>query len=295
MSVYANIYNGTRGISKFFNFLLYINRKMKKKFTVVIFTDLDGSLLHRDTFKFDTIKDYIKSLVNRGVIIIPNSSKTEKEIEKFIEELGINLPYISENGSSIHGLNLITSNFPDKLVLSREKEEILKIFENKVPEKLKEKCFQILKMSKKEKENILGQKDEKLKDALNRKYTLPFLFKGDKNEKNRLLKILNSNSLTFQEGGRVSNLCDNINKVKSMNRVIKILKKTEDKIKTIAVGDNFNDLEMLRNCDIPCLVFNDQFKLDQININNLIFSNKPSPEGWADVIKMALVKLGFKD
>ena len=32
-----------------------------------------------------------------------------------------------------------------------------------------------------------------------------------------------------------------------MNRVIKILKKTEDKIKTIAVGDNFNDLDMLRN------------------------------------------------
>ena len=268
---------------------------MKKKFTVVIFTDLDGSLLHRDTFQFDTIKDYIKSLVSKGVIIIPNSSKTEKEIENFIEELGVNLPYISENGSSIHGLNLITSNFPDKLILSREKEELLNIFENKVPEKLKEKCFQISKMSKKEKENILGQKDEKLKDALNRKYTLPFLFKGDKNEKNRLLKILNSNSLTLQEGGRVSNLCDNINKVKSMNRVIKILKKTEDKIKTIAVGDNFNDLEMLRNCDIPCLVFNDQFKLDQININNLIFSNKPSPEGWADVIKMALVKLGFKD
>ena len=268
---------------------------MKKKFTVVIFTDLDGSLLHRDTFQFDTIKDYIKSLVSKGVIIIPNSSKTEKEIEKFNEELGINLPYISENGSSIHGLNLITSNFPDKLVLSRDKEELLKIYENKVPEKLKEKCFQISKMSKKEKENILGQKDEKLKDALNRKYTLPFLFKGDKNEKNRLIKILNSNSLTLQEGGRVYNLCDNINKVKSMNRVIKILKKTEDKIKTIAVGDNFNDLEMLRNCDIPCLVFNDQFTLDQINIENLIFSNKPSPEGWADVIKMALAKLGFKD
>ena len=123
---------------------------MKKKFTVVIFTDLDGSLLHRDTFKFDTIKDYVKSLVSKGIIIIPNSSKTEKEIEKFNEELGENLPLISENGSSIHGLNLITSNFPDKLVLSREKEELIKIFENKVPEKLKEKCFQILRMSKKE-------------------------------------------------------------------------------------------------------------------------------------------------
>ena len=113
--------------------------------------------------------------------------------------------------------------------------------------------------------------------------------------KNKLLKILNSNSLTLQEGGRVLNLCDNINKIKSMNKIIKILKKTEDKIKTIAVGDNYNDLEMLKNSDLPCLVFNDQFKLDKINIDNLIFSNKPSPEGWADVIKMALEKIEYSD
>ena len=274
---------------------MYNNKVMKEKFKVVIFTDLDGSLLHRDTFKFDTIKNYISSLVDLGIIIIPNSSKTEKEIENFNEELEVDLPYISENGSSIHGLNLINHNFPNKIILSREKEELQKIFNEKIPEQLKDKCIQISKMNKKEQEKIFGQKDSKLKDALDRKYTLPFLFRGDKNEKNKLLKILNSNSLTLQEGGRVLNLCDNINKVKSMNRVIKILKKTEDKIKTIAVGDNYNDLDMLKNCDIPCLVFNDKFKLDQINIENLIFSNEASPEGWADVIKKALVKLRFND
>ena len=266
---------------------------MKKKFTFVVFTDLDGTLLHRDTFKFDPIEDFIKSLLNEGIIIIPNSSKTENEIKRFREELGIAVPFISENGSAIHGLNLINPNFPNKIILSREKEELLKIFNSKVPEKLLNKCIQIFKLSTKEQEKIFGQKDEKLKDVLNRKYTLPLLFNGDKIEKNKLIKILNSNTLTLQEGGRVLNLCDNINKVKSMYRVIKILKNVGNEIKTIGVGDNFNDLDMLKNCDIPCLVFNDQFKLDQININNLIFSNKPSPEGWADVIKKALVKLEY--
>ncbi len=266
---------------------------MNKKFSLIIFTDLDGSLLHRDNFKFDTIKDYMKSLVNKGIIIIPNSSKTEKEIEKFNEELGIELPFISENGSAIHGLNLINQNFPNKIILSREKEELLKIFKSKVPEQLINKCIQISKLSKKEQEKIFGQKDDKLKYVLKRKYTIPILFNGNNSEKNKLLKILNSNLLTLQEGGRVLNLCDNINKIKSMNRVIKILKKTEDKIKTIAVGDNYNDLEMLKNSDLPCLVFNDQFKLDKINIDNLIFSNKPSPEGWADVIKKALAKIDY--
>ena len=31
--------------------------------------------------------------------------------------------------------------------------------------------------------------------------------------------------------------------------------------------------------------------IDEIPIQNLIITNKPSPEGWADVIKMALVKI----
>ena len=119
------------------------------------------------------------------------------------------------------------------------------------------------------------------------------LFEGSKNEKKDLTKILKKNSLTIQEGGRVINLCDNVNKVKSMNKVLKIYKKIESNTKVIAVGDNYNDLDMLKNSDLPCLVFNDQFKEDQINIDNLIISNKPSPEGWADVIKMALVKLDY--
>ena len=114
-------------------------------------------------------------------------------------------------------------------------------------------------------------------------------------EKEKLHKIITVNGLTLQEGGRVINLCDNTGKVKSMKRVIKIFKKIESNIKIIAVGDNFNDLEMLKNSDIPCLVFNEEFKLDRINIDNLIITNTPSPLGWADVVKKALVKLKLND
>ena len=182
-----------------------------------------------------------------------------------------------------------------KVNWSKQKNKLIKIFNSKVPQELKTKCKFISDMNLKQQTNIFGLQDNKLKNALNRKYTIPFLFEGDNIEKNKLLKILRSSSLTIQEGGRVLNLGDNTDKVKSMNQVLKIYKKVENKIKVIAVGDNFNDLDMLKNSDIPCLVFNDQFKQDQINIDNLIISNKPSPEGWADVIKMALAKLSYKD
>ena len=258
---------------------------------ILIFTDLDGSVLDRDTFKFDQIKQYMKKILNSGIHIIPNSSKTESEIIEFNQELGENLTYISENGSVINGLNILNSNFPDKIILSREKEELIEIFKKNVPENLQNKCKFISNLNKKNQMGILSLSDNKLKNALKRKYTEPFLFEGGKSERIELLKILKKKSLTLQEGGRVINLCDNVNKVKSMKKILKIYKKIQSNIKVIAVGDNYNDLDMLKNCDLPCLVFNDQFKEDQINIDNLIISNRPSPDGWADVIKKALVKL----
>ena len=112
---------------------------MNRKFSIIIFTDLDGSLLHRDNFKFDEIKEYINSLVDEGIIIIPNTSKTESEIDEFVKELGSELPFISENGSSINRLDLINNNFPNKIILSRDKQELLEIFNSKVPKELKNK------------------------------------------------------------------------------------------------------------------------------------------------------------
>ena len=85
---------------------------MKKKLSILIFTDLDGTLLHRDTFTFDAIKNYIKDIISDRIYVIPNTSKTDKEILSFNQKLGEALPYITENGSAIKGLNLINRDLP---------------------------------------------------------------------------------------------------------------------------------------------------------------------------------------
>ena len=155
----------------------------------MIFTDLDGSLLHRDTFKFDPIKDYLRELIYKGIFIIPNTSKTEKEILEFNYELGYKLPYICENGAAINGLDLLNANLPKELILSREKDDLLNIFENTVPINLQNKCKWLSKLDKKNQQQILGLNDQKLKMALDRKYTIPFIFRGNKNEKKNYQKL----------------------------------------------------------------------------------------------------------
>ena len=264
---------------------------MEKVFKVLIFTDLDGSLLHRDTFEFGEIKDYLRQIISKGIFVIPNSSKTEKEILEFSFDLGLNLPYICENGAAIHGLDLLNKDLPKELILSREKEDVINIFKNIVPINLQNKCKWLSEMDEKSQSLIFGLQNKKLKMALDRKYTIPFVFNGTKNEKNQLSKIIKKDGLYLQEGGRVINLTDRINKAKAQRVFVRFLKKHNKNIQTVAVGDNYNDIDMLKISDIPCLVFNDKFTLDEIPINNLIFTNKPSPQGWADVIKMALVKI----
>ena len=163
---------------------------MKKIYKILIFTDLDATLLHRDTFQFDDIKDYLTQLLSNGIFIIPNTSKTEKEILEFNNELGSSLPHIAENGAVIKGLDLLKSNLPKELILSKEKDNLAKIFKKSVPDNLQNKCKWLSEMDKKKQSLIFGLKDEKLKMALDRKYTIPFVFEGNKNEKKELSKIV---------------------------------------------------------------------------------------------------------
>ena len=90
---------------------------------VLIFTDLDGSLLDKDSFKFDEAKDFINKIVKKGISIIPNSSKTAQEINYFCNEASLDKTFICENGSAIYGLNILNKTLPKKIVLSRKKDE----------------------------------------------------------------------------------------------------------------------------------------------------------------------------
>jgi len=259
---------------------------------ILIFTDLDGTLLDRDTFKFDKIFNYIKELISKDISIIPTSSKTKKEIESFNKELDENLPFVTENGAAIYNLNLINASLPEKITLSREISEISEIFEKKISSKLRSKCKFLKKLNLDKQSKILGLSKKRIGYAINREYTMPLLFEGTKTEKINLFKSIQNAGLSLQEGGRVINLCDKISKALAMKKVVKVFKKiSKDELVTIGVGDNFNDLEMLKNSDIPCLVFNDKFTLEKININDCLVSKKPAPEGWEEVVKLAMDKI----
>ncbi len=265
---------------------------MKQKKQIIIFTDLDGSLLNKDTFKFDEIEDYFRELVSQGIKIIPNSSKTKAELSDFNKQYNLNLSFVAENGSSIHGLNLIHKNLPEKISLSRSSDQIYKVYNENIPSGLKQKITFVLKLKSKEQKEIFGLPLDKMMLAKKRYHSIPIQFNGTESEKNEFINIMTDSGLTIQYGGRIMNICDNTNKSKAMLKTIELIKEEmDDEIITIGVGDNHNDIEMLNKSDYACLVKNDNFNSSLVNIENLIKSSEPSPLGWADVIKTAIQKI----
>ena len=255
---------------------------------ILLFTDLDGTLLNKKTFEFKAALNLIKNCISKGINIIPNSSKTDLELNEICEDLKIPKVYISENGSCIYGLNFLSDKLNEKICLSRNKEIIFKNFSDNINFKLQKKCLILENETLQNQIEVLGLPKNKISKAMNRKFSMPFIFLGNKEEEVELKNSVKTHGLNIQFGGRVLSLGDKVSKGNAMVRFISLLSnETKKNYISICVGDNENDFDMLDKCDYPCLVKNGPLK--KINFKNqCVFSKKEAPDGWVEVVNKTL-------
>src|SRR3989339_344329 len=68
---------------------------------LIVFTDLDGTLLDHDTYAYDEARPGLDRLAAEGVPLVLVSSKTRPEIEELRARLGNRHPFVPENGGAI--------------------------------------------------------------------------------------------------------------------------------------------------------------------------------------------------
>ena len=67
----------------------------------VVFTDLDGSLLDHDTYRWAEACGGPLPLSSKGVPVVMVSSKTAAEMTVLAKEMALSAPFVSENGGGI--------------------------------------------------------------------------------------------------------------------------------------------------------------------------------------------------
>ena len=72
-------------------------RSMTTTPELIIFTDLDGTLLDWYTYSFEHSQTALRLIKGKGVPLILSSSKNRAEIEVYRRRLENNHPFVSEN------------------------------------------------------------------------------------------------------------------------------------------------------------------------------------------------------
>ena len=267
---------------------------------IIFLTDLDGTLLNFDNFSFEAIRADLLEFIKSGIDIIPVSSKTRPEMIKFCSALGVDLPFIYENGAGFCS-DAKTSNQND-VILGRPVDELMQIWDAGIPVELKADCKFLSAMEIEECSALLGLSGEPLALALARSYTALLKFTGDKTALTLLNIYVERAGLTLQKGGRVFCLSGLHNKASFINRFRqkisgqkisgqKIMDRPENII--IAFGDGNNDIPMLNAADFACIIprpNGEHLPPDKITTKKIIAS-QPAPLGWIETAEAALATM----
>lgn len=276
---------------------------MKKK--ILIFTDLDGTLLDYHTYSFKPAHHALEHIKKRKIPLIICTSKTRSEIEVYQNTLGNYHPFISENGGAI----FIPEDYFKKTSLLLKKKNRYLVKELGTPYQiLREKLLKITSkygqkvrgfgdMSAGEIQVKYGLSSEDASLSKKREYDEPFYFVTPPDEKTlrRIEKEFSGIGLNTFRGGRLFHLTGKNDKGKAVKILKKIYEKEwNKKVISIGLGDSYNDLPMLEAVDFPVLVRLHDGKYEERIIKKLkkpFLAKGTGPEGWNQAVLQLLERI----
>lgn len=271
----------------------------QKGTSVLIFTDLDGTLLDHHTYSFEPALPALKTIREKNIPLIICTSKTRTEIEKWRQELQNEHPFISENGGAIF---IPKGYFSHKFCFEKEKNDYLVIELGTPYSQLREILTRIrhalqLKikgfgdLSPDEVASLCGFSPEEARMAKKREYDEPFLLDEESAIK-KVLEMASHSNLQVTRGGRFFHLMGETGKREAFRLLTDIYRKNSEHIETIALGDSLNDLPMLRAADHPVLVQKPDGSYDsEVKLPKLYLAPGIGPTGWSEAVLELLNKI----
>jgi mannosyl-3-phosphoglycerate phosphatase len=271
---------------------------------LIIFTDLDGTILDSETYSYQKAVPVINILKENQVPVIPVTSKTRREVETLRQSLQINDPFIVENGSGIfvpldyNHLTLPKSNQGAGYHLHRlgctYAEARLGL--EKIATALNEPLWGFGDMNTAEICQLTGLSSQEAKQAKAREFTEPFLT-PKKVTPERLNEIVQDLGYRIVVGDRFCHLLDaGAGKGKAVQWLVDSYQSAQPdaKITTLGLGNSPNDLEMLEAVDIPIIVPGNKGIHPGLSGKGWQVAPAPGSQGWAEVVRgVVLRKMGL--
>jgi mannosyl-3-phosphoglycerate phosphatase len=244
---------------------------------VAIFSDLDGTLIDHETYSAQTVAPVVRRLRDRAIPICICSSKTRKEIELYRSRLGIDSPFISENGGAVFFRDEIIEFGVPYLKLVQALREARR--ELSIPLR----GFHELSASKLSEVSGLPLDEAEL--ALKREYDEAFWIDGDLGLIHSLRERLKAAGLRITSGARFFHLTGNHDKGTAVELLAARLREGTPGLRIIGIGDSVNDVPLLQRVDEPFLVRRPDGRHDDRvtqAVPGVRRTEGIGPEGWVE-------------
>lgn len=259
---------------------------------LVIFTDLDGTLLDYHTYSCERVAPLVSRLKGLGVIIVFCSSKTRAEQEVYRRKLGIDSPFIVEDGSAIfiresyfpfqYGYHRIINGYRVIELAMPYKEVRRRLNELKEKNKLAFQGFG--DMDAAQVASLTGLDLATAELARKREYEETLSLSGSKEEIRVVLNKIEEAGLKWAKGTRFYGVSGGSDKGRATRILTELFNRKLGRIKSIGIGDSPNDLPMLAEVDIPVLVQKPGGFWEPIELANLYRVEGVGPGGWVRAV-----------
>ena len=264
----------------------------------IVFTDLDGTLIDRDTYSPELTAAKARELVASGTPIVFCSSKTRAEQMSLMSEMDLSIACILENGSGLYlppGLDLAFDGERSKtetggtLVGLGTSSEIIRAAIEDVSRILKLDLRPYSKLSVAEVAEITGLDELAAANARTRDFSETLTARLPINVWNQVGDEFEKRGLQCVCGGRYYTVSSKTcNKGTALTAVVDAYRDANGgDWRSIGIGDSDNDFDMLAATDEAYLVQRTDGLWNTMDLPHLVRVPGIGPKGWLMAVESA--------
>ncbi len=267
---------------------------------LLIFSDLDGTLLDHDTYSYEPVVPVLDHLKQLGIPVIFNTSKTRAETQILCDALDIHDPFIVENGAAV--VVPTESGYLDKLsglnddhefVLADPRSHILKKLNGLREKGFKFESYQDWSVDKLA--QITKLKHEEARRSHQRAYTEPLIWRDSDEQLELFKRLLTAQGLTVLKGGRFLHIMSGGGKGEALKWLTaKWQSIHQARPIVVALGDGGNDVCMLNEADYAVVIKSPVNPYPEVTTaGEVIQTGATGPQGWAKAVQLILQTHGW--
>ncbi len=261
---------------------------------LVIFSDLDGSLLDHANYRWQAARRALSALRRFKVPLVLATSKTRVEVMPLWRRLDLRAPFAVENGGAIY---VPANYFPFPLKRSRQVgREWLRIAGNVGRDRLR---IALARAARRAKVSIrgfsqMGAQEVALRTGLSllearrarkREFDEPFvILDGGTRAWIRLARAIQREGLRATRGSRFFHIHGRRDKGEAVRKLTAWFREAQEQgLRTAGLGDSPNDIPLLRAVDLPFLVARPGGRYDAETLRavpGIKRAGGVGPEGW---------------